>query len=124
MQVGDRVVNKVSGKHGTVEMIVRPIQIGNKPKIMLRVDNGGGNYEQDYPHNFVLEKDWEQPVVKTWEDEGIKEGADADKLTPMPETDSEQCETPIPTEPNKKSSKKKKEADAEAVIDDIVNAAE
>ena len=118
MKIGDRVVNKINGKHGTIVGIVRPIQIGHKANIKLRMKRDDGNFDLEQPHNFCLEQDYVKPEVRTWEDDVAETQKDnIAKLTPMPDPDAKPSDEP----PKPKRSRKPKTEDA---IADILNASE
>ena len=118
MKIGDRVVNKLNGKHGTIVGIVRPIQIGHNPNIKLRMERDDGNFDIEQPHNFCLEQDWVKPEVRTWEDEVAETQKDnIAKLTPMPDPDDGKGEDA----PKPRRGRKPKTEDAVA---DILNASE
>lgn len=118
MKIGDRVVNKLNGKHGTVVGIVRPIQIGHNPKIKLRMERDDGNFDIERPHNFCYEKDWVKPENRTWESEiADEQKSPLGRLTPMPDPEEKVEETP----PKPMKGRKLKTEDAVA---DILNASE
>ena len=121
MKIGDRVVDKTNGKHGTVIAIFTPIQFGYKNKVKAKIDCGGGNFDVNDVHNFCEEDKWVKPVNRTWETEDlVKEGADIKELTPLA---SEPAEQPKPKKSRKPKAKATEESNEDAIAD-IVGASE
>ena len=121
MKVGDRVVDKTNGKHGTVISIFSPIQFGYEKKVKAKIDCGGGNYDINDVHNFCPEDKWVEPQIRTWESEElVKNGADISELTPVSEPAEEE---PNPKRGRKPKAKPAEESNEEAIAN-IVGASE
>ena len=61
--IGDRVVDKTTGKHGKVDSFIRPLGFRyiNKTLVRLKLDDGGiADVEL---HNLAVEEGFKQPKV-------------------------------------------------------------
>ena len=134
MRVGDRVVNKLNGKHGTLTSIVRPVQVGSYPTILLRMDRDEGGYDLEEEHNYVLEDKFEKGKTATWENEIEQENKDFATLSPetvIPDNSTDAIDglTPIEdkaetVETTKPKKTKKTENKTEEAFTDILNSVE
>lgn len=109
MNIGDRAVNKINGKHGVIESIVRPVQIGTRADIKFRFRRDDGGIDLERPHNFCEETMYKKPEVETWESTTVINGADISQLTPKKTT-------------KKQKGKVENPSNANEVVDDIINA--
>ena len=104
IKVGDKVVDRTSGKHGIVDSFVHPISFGYHSKVYAVVRLDAHNTIKVEPHNLSLEEGYK---AESYDPIGINAKANP----------NDKIEELTPIEPKKKGRKKK---DA---MDDIVDSA-
>lgn len=106
INVGDRVVDKTTGKHGKVDSFIRPWGARYLPTVKARVVLDNGNIVDVEPHNLSKEEGYSQPKVDNVDINALDNPNDkAEYLTPA------------------KRGRKKKADNPEDVMDDIVDSA-
>ena len=83
IKVGDKVVDKTTGKHGTVHSFIRPYTFGYAPKVKAHLILDNGNTLDVEPHNLALEEGYTAPVFDPVGVNDMKDPNDkAESLTP------------------------------------------
>lgn len=103
IRIGDRVVDKTSGRHGVVDSFIRPISFGFKPIVKARVKMDDGSVRDVEPHNLSVEEGYKAP---TYDPVGVNDRKDPN--------DSAESLSPI-----KPKRKKKKQDENSALMGDI-----
>lgn len=107
IKIGDRVVDRTTGKHGVVDSFIRPLSFGYRVNLKARVKLDNGNIADVTPHNLTLEEKYEKP---NYDPIGVN------KL----ENPNDKAQTLTPAEPKKKKKAESTEAIIEAVTDENV----
>ena len=104
IKIGDRVVDKITLKHGVVDSFIRPWSFGHTANVKARIKLDNGCIADQEIHNLKLEEGYVPEKVDNVGINALDNPNDkAESLTPM-----------------KKRGRKKKDNDE--VIDDIVDA--
>lgn len=107
IKVGDRVVDKTTGKHGTVDSFFKPMSFGYKQKTYARVLLDGKVLVNVEPHNLAIEEGYKK---EKYDNIGVNNQNDP----------NDKVESLTPAKPKGR----KKKVETEEVMDEIVNAVE
>ena len=84
IKIGDRVVDRTSGKHGVVHSFYKPLSFGYRSKTKARVVTDNGNVIDVEPHNLSKEEGFKKETFDPVGINALKNPNDkAENLTPV-----------------------------------------
>lgn len=105
IKVGQRVVDKTSGKHGKVDSFIVPFSLGFAPRTKARLVLDDGSIKDVEPHNLAIEEGY---VEQSYDPVGIN----------AQDNPNDKAEALTPAKPKRQ----KKENPVDEVMDEIAEA--